>query len=305
VAQNVTNWVWQHSRAVNGSLIVMLALADEAGRDGETAMSVLELAQKTRLSERSVQSATKDLARSGELRVRPKVGDHGRNGYQVIMTEPVRRGADIAPLTGAESAPPAVRRGADIAPPQNLHPAESAPRRPPKPQLRAVNPADSAPQPISDVLSSSTGRPLAEVKEVSEVEAERPDVGRLCGHLADRIEANGSKRPTITKRWRDAARLMLDNDGRTEGQVMSAIDWCQEHEFWRTNILSMPKLREKYDQMRLQASRKTTTRSRQADTDAQYQRQMTRAQAKEGHDTNRNGAAHPLRQSLLPATGDG
>lgn len=82
----------------------------------------------------------------------------------------------------------------------------------------------------------------------------RPDVERLCGHLADRIEANGSKRPNVTKRWRDAARLMLDNDGRTEQQVMAAINWSQGHEFWRANILSMPKLREKYDQLRLQAA---------------------------------------------------
>lgn len=83
--------------------------------------------------------------------------------------------------------------------------------------------------------------------------AGRDDVRRLCTHLADRIEANGSKRPTVGARWLDAARLLLDVDGRTEAQVMAAIDWCQGHEFWRTNILSMPKLREQYDQLRLKA----------------------------------------------------
>jgi hypothetical protein len=31
------------------------------------------------------------------------------------------------------------------------------------------------------------------------------------------------------------------------------IRWCQADEFWRGNILSMPKLREKYDQLRLKA----------------------------------------------------
>jgi len=48
---------------------------------------------------------------------------------------------------------------------------------------------------------------------------------------------------------------MLDRDGRTEQQVMGAINWCQTDDFWRSNILSMPKLREKYDQLRLQAER--------------------------------------------------
>lgn len=83
----------------------------------------------------------------------------------------------------------------------------------------------------------------------------RDDVERLCQHLADRIEQNGSKRPTITKTWRDAARLMLDRDGRTEDQIHGAINWCQDNSFWRSNVLSMPKLREKYDAMRLQAER--------------------------------------------------
>jgi hypothetical protein len=96
---------------------------------------------------------------------------------------------------------------------------------------------------------SATASPVADAPPA------RLDVDRLCYHLADRIEANGCKRPEITKRWRDAARLMLDRDGRTERQVMTAIDWCQDNEFWRANILSMPKLREKYDQLRLQASR--------------------------------------------------
>ena len=44
---------------------------------------------------------------------------------------------------------------------------------------------------------------------------------------------------------------MLDRDGRTVEQVRYLIDWSQRDEFWRTNILSMSKLREKFDQLRL------------------------------------------------------
>ncbi|WP_416902733.1 helix-turn-helix domain-containing protein [Micromonospora echinospora] len=85
----------------------------------------------------------------------------------------------------------------------------------------------------------------------------RLDVDRVCRHLADRIEGNGSKRPTITKGWRDAARLLIDRDGRTVEQIVRCIDWCQDDPFWRSNVLSMPKLREKYDQLRLAAQRDT------------------------------------------------
>jgi hypothetical protein len=81
----------------------------------------------------------------------------------------------------------------------------------------------------------------------------REDVERLCVQLADRIEGNGSKRPAITQRWRDSARLMLDLDKYTEQQIRTAIDWCQGNEFWRRNVMSMPKLREQYERLRLEA----------------------------------------------------
>jgi len=83
----------------------------------------------------------------------------------------------------------------------------------------------------------------------------REDVERVCQHLAEAIVANGGRRPTITKKWRDEARLLMDRDGISEERVHKAIDWCQGHPFWRANVLSMPTLREKYDQLRLQALR--------------------------------------------------
>lgn len=83
----------------------------------------------------------------------------------------------------------------------------------------------------------------------------RADVAEICSHLADRIEENGSKRPAVTKAWRDAARLMLDKDARTVDQIKRAIDWCQSDDFWRANILSMPTLRKQYERLRLAAQR--------------------------------------------------
>lgn len=108
--------------------------------------------------------------------------------------------------------------------------------------------------------SSETASPPADALP----EPVRDDVSRICRHLADRIEGNGSKRPPIRQAWRDAARLMLDRDGRTEADVHAAIDWCQDSEFWRGNVLSLPKLREKYDQLRLQATRERTSAPQRA-----------------------------------------
>lgn len=110
----------------------------------------------------------------------------------------------------------------------------------------------------------------------SEIAVIRADVENVCSYLADAIAANGSKRPAVTTRWRDAARRLIDLDGRTEDQIRRAIDFSQRDEFWRANVLSMPKLREKYDQLRLAAQRGGPT-SRQAGEEAMYGRWAERA----------------------------
>lgn len=94
-----------------------------------------------------------------------------------------------------------------------------------------------------------------ESDDVPAVVEHRDDVERVCRRLADRMVANGCNRPPITNRWRESARLMLDRDSRTEAQVNAAIDWCQQDEFWRGNIHSIPKLRAQYEKLRLAAAR--------------------------------------------------
>jgi hypothetical protein len=86
-----------------------------------------------------------------------------------------------------------------------------------------------------------------------DLNADRPEIERLCAHLADRIAANGYENPEITKGWRDAARLMIDADGRKEEQIHRAIDWSQGNGFWRKNVRSMQTLREKYVRLQMEA----------------------------------------------------
>ena len=83
----------------------------------------------------------------------------------------------------------------------------------------------------------------------------RPEIEKILDHLDDRLRANGSKIPTRTKKNLDAARLLLERDNRTVDQVLACIDFATGDEFWRVNVLSMSKLREKYDQLRQAAQR--------------------------------------------------
>lgn len=116
----------------------------------------------------------------------------------------------------------------------------------------------------ADVTGAPNPNPNPIERTTSSLSETRTDIETICSHLADRVEANGSKRPTITDAWRKEARLLLDRDGRTVDQVLKAIDWCQADPFWRANIRSLPKLRKQYDTLRLKAVAERETSARTA-----------------------------------------
>ena len=124
---------------------------------------------------------------------------------------------------------------------------------------------------------------------VADALSERPDVEAICAHMADSVADRTGRRPRITKKWRDAARLMIDRDGRTPDQIHATIDWVARSEFWRSNILGVPKLREKWDTLNLQAERgarphvtraedfRARQRAKAAEIDAAWAAQPTEA----------------------------
>ncbi|RNC98256.1 hypothetical protein [Lysinibacillus halotolerans] len=52
------------------------------------------------------------------------------------------------------------------------------------------------------------------------------------------------KEPNL-QTWSDHIRLMMERDGRTVEQIKYLIEWSQNNSFWKSNILSTKKLREK------------------------------------------------------------
>jgi len=111
------------------------------------------------------------------------------------------------------------------------------------------------PETLAPVTGEQGNRGSGEQSSSSEVsdETPRPDVEELLDLLDACIEANGMKKPTRTKKNSDAARLLIDKDGYEVKQVAWMIRWATNDEFWRTNILSMSKLREKFDQLKAKA----------------------------------------------------
>lgn len=66
--------------------------------------------------------------------------------------------------------------------------------------------------------------------------------------LLEKIRLNTPtfKEPNLEK-WAEQVRLMRESDGRTYEQIKFLVEWSQNDNFWRANILSTGKLREKFD----------------------------------------------------------
>ncbi|MET9467402.1 hypothetical protein ABZY44_21865 [Streptomyces sp. NPDC006544] len=176
-------------------------------------------------------------------------------------------GPPASPSEGGSGTPSAPPSGTPSDTPTEGGPRASTRGRAPASPAHSPAPAPTPapnPSPLEDMwgaeepdLLPSDGDGLSEAAEPlgATITELRTDVEQACSLLADLIEENGSRRPAVTREWRDAARLLIDKDAVPFEDVLGAIRWSQANDFWRANVLSMPKLRKQYDTLRLQAKR--------------------------------------------------
>lgn len=76
----------------------------------------------------------------------------------------------------------------------------------------------------------------------------------LSKHLYNKmLENNPDAKAPNFQVWADHIRLMIERDNRKPEQIRNMIDWCQNNSFWKSNILSTKKLRDRYDQLKVKA----------------------------------------------------
>ena len=76
----------------------------------------------------------------------------------------------------------------------------------------------------------------------------------LARFLEKNIAENNQKFPkseSQRQRWAKDFDLMIRRDKIDADDIAEVIEWCQKDSFWRSNILSGKKLREKYQQLRM------------------------------------------------------
>jgi hypothetical protein len=85
---------------------------------------------------------------------------------------------------------------------------------------------------------------------------------RLASYLREKILANDPKArvPENLHPWGYQIDLLIRKDQRRPKEVEAVIEWSQGDPFWRANILSARKLREKFPQLKLQMERRNKTK---------------------------------------------
>lgn len=236
MSADATGWVFRHSPFNGITFAVHLAMADSVNdlHANEFWMSQERLATKARTTRKTARAALEALIAEKFLAELPgKSTDHGGS--------PVRRFRFLFPdhpvVYETRWAPPS--------PVGTDDPLDPVP---------VGNPSHPSGYSGSSQWVPTTHKPK-EPKESTQVKAsEVSDAALLCQEFADQIASRGNKRPAVTKAWEDEMDRLLRLDHRELDHVRRVLKWLNAGAdppalFWRPNVRSPAKLREKWDQM--------------------------------------------------------
>lgn len=117
-----------------------------------------------------------------------------------------------------------------------------------------------------------------EEAKASSPEMPRPDIDGIVQGFSALLEANDVKHKP-GQSWHTAARLLIDKDGYTPEQIMFVARFATTDDFWKSNILSIPKLREKFEALKLKAQTQNMAKSPKPTTSDKMRDTLERAQA--------------------------
>jgi hypothetical protein len=128
-----------------------------------------------------------------------------------------------------------------------------------KPESMAKGMANGMANAMANAWQNDAPEPEPNIKtHLTSANEIRDDIEQLCNLLSSSMKDNGVKRHAVTDGWRNDARLLLDRDKRPLDAALRVLRWSQDSSFWRMNIHSMSKFREKYDRLKMQMESETT-----------------------------------------------
>lgn len=231
--------VWEHADASGGDLLVLLAMADFAADDGGGVYARQEtLAAKARMKQRNLRYCLSELEAAGYI---SRVGK--RQGGVVewwVNPDPAKIAArnHVAGQTGTglPTEPSVDPSGKDVSIETSSSDVLAEPSRP------------------TSKTADRNGNQMVPPPDRAERLRQAAGVLKLCYRLSELMRENDPKakpKPSSVG-WMDAAEKLMRLDERHFEECMAVLEFSQRDEFWKANVLSMPKFREKYPTLRAQ-----------------------------------------------------
>lgn len=231
--------------------LVLVGLANHAGPDGAGAWpKQATLAEYVGVSTRTVRTKLRLLEdvgviRPGDQRTVAHISADRRPTVWDLQMTAEKRAEDVSGrATGGNLRPDGRKSTTPRAEDDDTTGGNTLPTEP------SLNQSS---EPVMEPGGETAAAPLS--GEVVEVEPARDDVTAVCQIVSEHVYAVTGERVLWGKRWETQARLMLDRDGRTVDEVRALMAWVTASSFWSPNILSVPKLREKWPTLVGQARR--------------------------------------------------
>ena len=216
--------------------LVALALADHCHDDGcEARPSRALIAKKCGISERQVVRALKSLVTKQIIEVERVSTPTTPNVYRFIWGGDIcgnrEVGGDVGVTRGGVTG---VTRGGDVGVTLTISNNHQDNHH------SFLSEGEASDAPVSKTFSESKFRDDAE--ELSDL-------------LASLCVENGYRKTKVLKSWAVDMDKLMRIDGYTPDDVEMVLRWSQDDRFWRDNIRSPYKLREKFDTLLSQMSR--------------------------------------------------
>jgi hypothetical protein len=263
MSARMTGLVFAHYRAGGNELVMALALADEAKDDGTNVRPGVEaLMRKTRQSRATVCRQLRRMVEQGWLLVVDAPHGRGESAFTEYRIDPLwiaKFGGDCPSTEGATDQP--LRSQIETSKSQLRSQIETSSDNLRSQIETSKSGLRSQIETSSRVFGGGKGGVLSKVLIYKEIHvgdcldpndtALKKDAD-LCIWMLGLIRENVNARhgdPRNWRRWLDAVRLMRTQDKRSHREIAELFKWANADAFWKANILSPTKLREKWDQL--------------------------------------------------------
>ena len=228
--------------------VVLLGLANHAHPDGSESYPALNTLAEYAACDRSTARRNLRLLLDSGWIVEDGKGPKGQTKFRLLLeggwqnaTGGASASGGVAPMPPEPSLEPSIEEG-------SIEPSSS------EAEIQALKDlaiTGAGPEPQSSHANGNVNGMVPPVVAPSIKPGPGPIA--LCRRLAELMLANDPKAKVEpeSKRWLDAARLLVDADGRHFEEALAVLEWSQADEFWRTNVLSMPTFRKQYAKLRM------------------------------------------------------